>query len=513
MDYHDAIQSILAVEQKFDVNAVRFRGVRIWPLIRLQFWVQLIYPGHYDKYKKEDENNPLSSECIQTVGKTRKIISRTKQLLYELNQKYSLVCGGRPDVVLFSRCVDHADQLNGRYINRILDPLPLVAGSGLSWRKIEPYSESASSTLPRLMKTRFFRLSPSQTISSSLSAREIIAALPGLDALIDSIYEDTGVYIRRIPLARSLYNIDGCWNLSRKVLKWLRPRIVCFSCIDDEWSKAAALACNDLGIVSVECQHGAQGEYNSSYTHWNSMPRDGYEMLPDFFWVWGEHNRRNIERWLPAHRQRHAAVIGGYPWLNLWRDHMISPRYGEAEQYFLNDLSKWVKRIMVSLSWGLPLEELLPSFLLRTMRDSPDTWLWLIRMHPHLRPCRNEIHAKLMAAGVRHFEMDFASSMPLFELLRHIDHNILTQSSVGHEAVAFGKPSTIICRMGFELYKKYFGSGYFHFAESSEELFNSIDAGRLEQLKGNDAYLIDADTNYAKSAWNKIYQLRLNTAY
>ena len=43
------------------------------------------------------------------------------------------------------------------------------------------------------------------------------------------------------------------------------------------------------GVVSIDIQHGKQGQYQAMYNGWNeSRINSGYDQMPDYFWTWGE---------------------------------------------------------------------------------------------------------------------------------------------------------------------------------------------------------------------------------
>lgn len=45
MDHRGAIEKLTAIEAACDVNAARYRGLRVWPLVRLALWSELLNPG------------------------------------------------------------------------------------------------------------------------------------------------------------------------------------------------------------------------------------------------------------------------------------------------------------------------------------------------------------------------------------------------------------------------------------------------------------------------------------
>ncbi len=47
MDYKTTIERILAIENAMDVTAIRYKGLHLWPLVRMQLWQRLLHPDKY----------------------------------------------------------------------------------------------------------------------------------------------------------------------------------------------------------------------------------------------------------------------------------------------------------------------------------------------------------------------------------------------------------------------------------------------------------------------------------
>ena len=90
----------------------------------------------------------------------------------------------------------------------------------------------------------------------------------------------------------------------KRVLARVRPKLVFVTCWYATESMACILACNELGIPSIDIQHGIQ-EFHVAYARWNRVPNGGYELLPTYFWCWSEAEASVIRGWagdLSAHQ-------------------------------------------------------------------------------------------------------------------------------------------------------------------------------------------------------------------
>ena len=76
---------------------------------------------------------------------------------------------------------------------------------------------------------------------------------------------------------------------------------------------ALSLACSRLKINLVDYQHGSQNDFHPMYSNWNSVPKEGYEIIPDYFWMWGNIFAKKIKIWSSI-INKHNTFVGG----NLW---------------------------------------------------------------------------------------------------------------------------------------------------------------------------------------------------
>ena len=82
------------------------------------------------------------------------------------------------------------------------------------------------------------------------------------------------------------------------------------------------------------------------------------------------------------------------------------------------------------------------------MKAAPPEWLWLLRMHPLRKHTAPAIAALLSRHGITAFELDSATSFPLFTLLQRADHHVTAFSSVAVEAAAFDLRTSLTAAEG-----------------------------------------------------------------
>jgi hypothetical protein len=86
-------------------------------------------------------------------------------------------------------------------------------------------------------------------------------------------------------------------NFFRKIFETVNPEIGFVVSYYGLIGMAFNLACRQIGIPSVDIQHGVQGDLHRAYGRWNKLPKAGYELLPTIFWVWSEVEAKAINNW------------------------------------------------------------------------------------------------------------------------------------------------------------------------------------------------------------------------
>jgi hypothetical protein len=200
------------------------------------------------------------------------------------------------------------------------------------------------------------------------------------------------------------------------------------------------LACRWSGVTSVDFQHGRLGPHHGLYTQLTAAPPEGYDLLPDAVWCWGAQTKYDIDVDKNPDCNRHGGIVGGNAWLHKWRygnsDDLEPP---EAQDFAARSAGQ--RRILVSLQ---PLESPVTPELLKAMKQSPAGWLWLLRLHPLRRHTAPEIATILRDAGITNAEIESATALPLFCLLRLVEHHVTVFSSVAVEAAAFGVRTSLL---------------------------------------------------------------------
>lgn len=255
-------------------------------------------------------------------------------------------------------------------------------------------------------------------------------------------------------------------------LRRIGPCLVAVNCYYSLQNMALIAACRRLKIPSMDLQHGVQGPLHVAYGPWKRVPGAGWDLLPDRFWCWSETEAAGIRSWACAGAQeRHLPLIGGNPWLELWRT---------GESPLVREMGLRVaqlcaqrpgrKRVLVSLQWGMSdAAYLLP---LRDVIAAADPDLdWWVRLHPLMGERKAEIEKLLQGSGSAAISVTEPTELPLLALLRAADVHATYSSSVVLEAAELGVASVVSGEFGQSSYADLISKGRVFLGEPSQPGF------------------------------------------
>ena len=131
---------------------------------------------------------------------------------------------------------------------------------------------------------------------------------------------------------QSLYRQDlisfSQWFTSAKklLLKHKNLKEIYLTCWYTTETMGICAAARQLGIKTIDIQHGKQGKYQAMYSGWTTIPESGYSLMPDKFWCWGKPSCDHILASSP-NRKIHLPFVGGYPWVDYYKKNISSCSY------------------------------------------------------------------------------------------------------------------------------------------------------------------------------------------
>lgn len=453
MDY---LAEISRVTYNIDVNSLRLGDEYLWPYLRNHLWVQLYQLGFAKKafvnmipHRLQLGTNTNIKRCVRSKIKD-------KLGAYEIEE---LESSNGVDF-LFVTVLNASEQIvlnDGSIYYRLTDPLYETASQFGSAEKIEMIKVNS----PAIDKCDRYKFPPKFILSPSIIRTGYSYSAEYYPEFFDVL--KTNLPSLNIDKKTVLDVID--WEMHTRdywldILKKINPKVVFFNGF--HFHAPMISAAHELGIKTVDVQHGIQVGWNPLYNDWSELPSVGYQALPDYFLVWGEKERKSIERVFKS--SKHRAIVGGFPWLDKQKEH------GETLDDIHKEVLKSYKKVFLIVLQNQPK---FPDQYRDLIQNSQGDIAWIIRHHP--KGQKFEISNLFSNNSQNIFIGDYFDKVALAHLFDVVDVCISEGSTVALEADYFGVKNIIFTKEGFSNYIEEINDGKFYFVKSTPEFYNLIE--------------------------------------
>lgn len=473
MQIRDYVEALVKAERNAHTSDLTIEGVNIWPVFRAQTVSMFRNP---EAYRKSSEPHYVAlpgliqriSESISKRKLKEQIGNQAAQIAHKI---------GNARVLFFSRDSNHSDRIGNIYSDRFCDPfMDFLKSNGVTCSKIElsgSYNSSKSRRTESVIvdETAFRKL----WYFESAYRQSLISQAAKMQADANGI-ADLSFVTRHVQSA--ILEIWYYRSLFTALFKKLKPEFVFYKCYYEHDAAGLTLAAREAGIKTVDIQHGKQGEFHPMYSHFTAIPDGGYQLLPDYFWSWGEKSAQNITDSRGRKSALHIPVVGGNLWMAQWKDSIPASFDKESERV----PERWnaaSKRVLFTLQ-PLDEHEMVPDAVKQAIFQSPHDWLWLIRRHPLQKVSDARILELLGNPSPGRVDITAASALPLFQVLKYADHHVTQWSSVIFESDNFGIKSSVAGSKGASIYESYIADGTFRYAENGAQLLSAVSGARSE---------------------------------
>ncbi|MFT7612546.1 MAG: hypothetical protein ACI9J3_001509 [Parvicellaceae bacterium] len=477
--------SIQKVEAGKDVNRFTYKGMVLWPLVRYHLLRQWTEQEAYNE-KHQDDFGVIVKGVKRSFWKFKR-----KRFLSKMRAQADGV--EQVEVAFFTYEGKHTDEFEGKAYDKNIDPFyEKLVGRGNKVAKFQLgfVPEKKQKMHPSLnfnidaLKIFMFL---DYSIQKQMFETEIAS-------IVDKINKETGFKLNLKSFQREVYEIFAYREFFLPILQKLNPKVIFMANYYSPYNFALTSACKSLNIETVDIQHGKQGEYHPMNSHWTKVPSAGYELLPSYFWNWGEESVNNIKGWMPQN-SGHRFVAGGNLWLAAFKNDQ-SRFVPESAFEFKKEIEKYERVVLFTLQ---PIgEKVLPDFVKKSIEQCPESWLWLVRVHPYMGDHMDKTISFFKNSP--NVELAHSTDLPLYFLLDLVDHHVTCWSSVYIEALHFEVPTTIVSKIGEDLYQSKINAGKLFKARSASELMSNIE--NVRKIVG-DNYIL-TNEHYIESAFNKI---------
>jgi len=416
----DIFELIKEIEQQFPVDSIALSdGTKLWNLIRV---ILYFYP------LKKDANN-----------REEKISS--KSLFYLLKEGLSPfdVSNKKIDICGFSGTESRKFR-DGKFYDIYMDPLYDVLGDNFyvfEWTTPKGYRRKYKGSIhsknyvamhiPLFSKT-FFDLAMYKLLRKRKFSIEHEKVLQDI---ITFFSEKTAT--DKNDLMQNIYDSAVVFFHMKeffvKLLRQISPKAVLIRCGYGRFHMALSQACRELGIPSIELQHGILTKYHAGYV--KVTESENRDCVPGYILTYGDEFTDIIRKGSLFEKEKVVTV--GFPYMEEVK------KFPLTIDDKLNDFaSKFTTTILVTSQWTVA-EELKKFFIKLSEKLKKSNMDIGIVFKPHPRD------------WIDHSDMEKIENMfiaskydDIYEMLKVADIHSTVYSTSGLEALAFGKPNIFI---------------------------------------------------------------------
>lgn len=417
-DPERVLKKINHIESIFPVNEWTVNGLRIWPFLR----TALAYTQNQNKDTRRAKKS----------GPSRyKRMMRYAGVVSSLPFNYlKLKRGIRESKRLFIGAPTHRLMIDGVCINKFFDAsIEDLSGQGESSIVFDnslDLDNSIHMNGNRIYSLPMVYMIPELKKRLGIGNKSYNIKLDRYDEfyayLLENFEHTSGIrssFTKKAVTQRMMVVYDRKEFL-KTLLKGSGVTSAYFLCYYSSLLYPLLAACNELNITTTDIQHGSIGVGHHSYDKWIHSPREGYELLPRYFWTWDPYTASLINRWA-ENTVYHRAVAMGNPWTN------------DCVRFY-KEMPESTGYILVNMT-----DVTLDDFMVETIRHFGERRKWVLRMHPRQYQHKETLEKQIRENGIeRHVSLEDPRRVPLPVSLLYCGRFISKASGSVIEAVELG---------------------------------------------------------------------------
>lgn len=450
MNIQEGVKLINDLEKKYPVEKWNIEDLHIWPLIRISLAFSL---GSINKNSSQDKN--IIHKYLFFLKNTIRYIGA---YLYDYKNNSKIE---KNDIILLKN--SNRFYYNGWYDIETQPLIDCFQEKNMKTLVLE-ITQNNEYRVPRYGKSKYIQVQINLLLAKSEFGLD--NGISGISYNLDN-YDDFCFYLKKnipslkIPtlteLQKSYRRLLLLKDYFVKILLKCRPKLAFVVCYYSTIQYAYILACKELKIPVIDIQHGVQGNLHKAYGNWSKVPVNGYEVLPDYFWCWSQHEVDAINNWRGG-LKTHIPLNYGNPWLEKWKYGDVKMIEHFQKKYESIKVDKGKIHILYTLQTGIPF----PEWIFVVIKKYENEFFWWIRLHPGMSLEKTK-YIK-MFREFANCNIDMASDLPLLTLLKNMDIHVTCFSSTVIEAEHFNVPSIILNKDAIEMYNEQVKNGNCFFA-------------------------------------------------
>jgi hypothetical protein len=422
------------IEQRFDVIHWRSGDIDLWPLARMDLFLDMF------RASGGDTAQPRASALQRLVGGLATPLTNAWKSRGDLDHWRPWT---RPaDAIVLGDGVS-LDKISGAWRDRHGEAvMSALEGRGHTSFLMQPGG------LDRLPWARPTFAANGIAVGAALAAAlgpRLKLDLPDHAAVVELLRE-RGVPAPALALGRLLKQTAttaAAASQFQRVLRRVRPRLAFVVTYYAGLGPAFALACRREGVLCIDLQHCPHEGRHRAY-HWRRLPEHGYSTLPTAFWTWTPEEAEQVARWNDGRAADwHTGLYGGHSQLGPYLyDRSLEACAWDERFDALSDV-RFEREILVALQ-PIGGRRQVWKALAQQIEAAPASWRWWIRRHPASSPLQDAEHHDLLTLQRTNVVVEAASDAPLPVLLRRMSVLVSLASGASAEAAAFGVPALFL---------------------------------------------------------------------
>ncbi|SAI28484.1 Uncharacterised protein [Bordetella trematum] len=446
-------QKLLSFENAYPVNnliadhgLIYNKTVHLWPFLRHVFWVR--------------------SQAFYKGKALAKIVTSKMYISLEWRKHYSSVANivnvediqeTNCDFLFFTNLRGtEQTKVDGKIYNRITDPVFEIAKNVGVSKKVEVVKSIGTVVDNRFRFNQVDLIFPS--LLRRVGYREIVDIPSNFISRVEALFPE--IKFTEDALRNEIEFFFSQRDFYIDLLKKYNPKVVFF--VGFDYYYALVIAAKSLGIKTVDLQHGVQAGWSPVYNNWQALPADGYDLLPDYFWVWGKYDEEKIKENFPVSTVR--PIIGGFPWLDRQKQ-LFSDQVCDAaalERVGKSSIPVGVITLQDQVEF--------PALFSDIITSTKNKVKWIIRRHPkHLNVGLNKLDRSVLHGK-------FFDNLNFSSLLSVCDIHLTECSTSVIDSDYFGVPSVVTGVQGMLNFKDFIDKGQIFHVNNPKEFLDNLSA-------------------------------------
>ncbi len=497
-DYLDIINFFKDIESSFPVESLEYRNIKIWPIIKVDFYYQLVLNENKEPQAATNTKKNIKQKlgdvilAWKNIQKIKAELEKEEQLYSNIKSVFSNKKKYKNVFITpssFSKTNSANEIYNNQsepFLNTLRDKdstLVLefqhanIENKSTGERNIDYLIQRSKIALKkRIFKNYIFSLlslGEKNELSPLEEKLKVYLGNSGRKVMVD--FEKIKIEIDSIICLKDEFT---------KLLENIKPDFVIYPVYINHESFAVTLAAKELNIKTIEMQHGVYSHPIYIYHQNTFNSEQGYELIPNYFFSWDKEQANLINTWSKKTKSHIAFAYGINP-INYWR--MNTKNNYQSSISKLEAILGRTDIIHVLFTISEYVDEKLATLIAATKNKC----FWYIRNHPRASAFNQHLMQKLIAKlneeQCDNYEIENSTNCFLYPLLEKMDYHLTISSSVACESIEMGITTIVIDSYGIILYKDlYEKNPNIYFSEDTSTILNYIDKKPTKKSLNNE---------------------------